>query len=159
MDDLNAASLADVKEWFKTYYGAANAVLVVAGDVQPEDVRKRVEHYFGDIAPGPVLKRTQSWVAKMDGEKRATLQDRVPQSRIYKTWNIPGYNTRDFTLLQLAAEVLASGKNSRLYKRLVYTDQIATSVSAGVGPFEIGSQLQLVATVKPGGDAAQVEKE
>jgi len=158
MDDLNAASLEDVKNWFKTYYGAANAVLVIAGDIEPEDVRKRVEHYFGDIAPGPVLKRTDSWIAKMSGEKRASLQDRVPQSRIYKTWNIPGYNTRDFTLLQLAGEVLSSGKNSRLYKRLVYTDQIATSVSAGVGPFEIGSQFQLVATVKPGGDVAAVEK-
>ena len=94
----------------------------------------------------------------MAGEKRASLQDRVPQARIYKTWNVPGYNTHDFTLLQLAAEVLASGKNSRLYKRLVYTDQIATSVSAGVGPFEIGSQFQLVATVKPDGDPAAVEK-
>ena len=82
----------------------------------------------------------------------------MPQARIYKTWNIPGYNTHDLTLLQLASEVLASGKNSRLYKRLVYTDQIATSVSAGVGPFEIGSQFQLVATVKPGGDPAAVEK-
>jgi len=158
MDDLNAASLEDVKNWFRTYYGAANAVLVIAGDVQPEDIRKRVEHYFGDIAPGPVLKRTDAWVARMSGEKRASLQDRVPQARVYKTWNIPGYNTRDFTLLQLAGEVLSSGKNSRLYKRLVYTDQIATSVSAGVGPFEIGSQFQLVATVKPGGDVAAVEK-
>jgi zinc protease len=158
MDDLNAASLDDVKNWFRTYYGAANAVLVIAGDVQPDDVRKRVEHYFGDIAPGPVLKRTDAWVARMSGEKRATLQDRVPQSRIYKTWNIPGYNTHDFALLQLAAEVLASGKNSRLYKRLVYTDQIATAVSASVGPFEIGSQFQLIATVKPGGDAHAVEK-
>jgi zinc protease len=158
MEDLNAASLEDVKGWFRQYYGAANAVLVIAGDVRPEDVRKRVEHYFGDIAPGPVLRRTDAWVAKMTGEKRATLQDRVPQARIYKTWNIPGYNTHDLALLQLASEVLASGKNSRLYKRLVYTDQIATSVSAGVGPFEIGSQFQLVATVKPGGDVAAVEK-
>jgi zinc protease len=158
MDDLNAASLEDVKSWFKTYYGAANAVLVIAGDVQPEEAREKVQHYFGDIDPGPVLKRTASWVAKMSGEKRASLQDRVPQARIYKTWNIPGYNTHDFTLLQLAAEVLASGKNSRLYKRLVYSDQSATSVSAGVGPFEIGSQFQLVATVKPDGDPAAVER-
>lgn len=158
MEDLNAASLDDVKGWFRQYYGAANAVLVVAGDVQPEDVKKRVEHFFGDIASGPVLKRTDTWVAKMSGEKRASLQDRVPQARIYKTWNIPGYNTHDLTLLQLASDVLASGKNSRLYKRLVYTDQIATSVSAGVGPFEIGSQFQVIVTVKPGGDPAAVEK-
>ena len=158
MEDLNAASLEDVKEWFRTYYGAANAVLVVAGDVQPEEVRKKVEHYFGDIGPGPVLERTQSWVAKMHGERRAMIQDRVPQARVYQVWNLPGYDTRDLALLQLAGEVLAGGKNSRLYKRLVYRDQIATSVSADIGPFEIGSQLQLVTTVKPGGDPAVAER-
>jgi zinc protease len=158
MEDLNAASLADVKEWFKNYYGAANAVLVIAGDVRPAEVKAKVEHYFGDIAPGPVLKHAQTWVAKMTGEKRSTLQDRVPQARVYKTWNVPGYNTRDSTLLQLVANVLAQGKNSRLYKRLVYTDQTATAVSADIGPFEIGSQFQVTATVKPGGDPRVVEK-
>jgi zinc protease len=158
MEDLNAASLDDVKEWFRTYYGAANAVLVIAGDVNPAEIRKKVDYYFGDIPSGPVIKRQQAWIAKMSGEKRAMLQDRVPQARVYKTWNIPGYSTRDYALLDLAADVLAAGKNSRLYKRLVYNDQIATSVSAGVGPFEIGSQLQITATVKPGGDAKAVEK-
>ncbi len=158
MDDLNAASLVDVKDWFKTYYGAANAVLVVAGDVKTEEVKAKVEHYFGDIAPGPVLKHAQTWVAKMTGEKRSTLQDRVPQARVYKTWNVPGYNTRDSALLQLVGNVLSEGKNSRLYKRLVYTDQIATSVSADIGPFEIGAQFQVTATVKPGGDPHAVEK-
>jgi zinc protease len=158
MDDLNAASLTDVQDWFKTYYGAANTVLVVAGDVQPQDVKAKVEHYFGDIPPGPVLTHATSWVAKMTGEKRATLQDRVPQARVYKVWNIPGYTTRDFTLLQLVADVLSEGKNSRLYKRLVYTDQTATSVSADIGPFEVGSQFQIAATVKPGGDSNIVEK-
>jgi zinc protease len=158
MEDLNAASLDDVKEWFRTYYGAANAVLVIAGDVNPAEIKQKVEHYFGDIPSGPVIRRQQAWVAKMSGEKRAMLQDRVPQARVYKTWNIPGYSTRDFALIDLAADVLAGGKNSRLYKRLVYDEQIATSVSAGVGPFEIGSQLQVVATVKPGGDVKAVEK-
>ena len=153
MEDLNAASLADVKDWFKTYYGAANAVLVIAGDVRSDDIKAKVEHYFGDIPPGPVLSHAQSWVAKMTGEKRAVLQDRVPQARVYKTWNIPGYDTRDYALLQLLTDILAQGKNSRLYKRLVYTDQIATSVGAEIGPFEIGSQMQITATVKPGGDA------
>ena len=159
MEDLNAASLADVKDWFKTWYGAANAVLVVAGDVRPEDIKAKVEHYFGDIPPGPVLSHARSSVAKMSGEKRAVLQDRVPQARIYKVWNIPGYNTRDYTLVQLVADVLAQGKNSRLYKRLVYKDQVATAVDAEIGPFELGSQLQITATVKPGGDSRVVEKE
>jgi zinc protease len=158
MADLNAASLDDVKEWFRTYYGAANAVLVLAGDITAEEAKKKVELYFGDIPSGPTIKRQQAWVAKMTGEKRAMMQDHVPQARIYKTWNIPGYNTHDFALLDLASDLLGSGKNSRLYKRLVYTDQIATSVSVGLGPFEIGSQFQITATVKPGGDPRAVEK-
>jgi zinc protease len=158
MEDLNAASLDDVKEWFRSYYGAANAVLVLAGDITPAEAKKKVELYFGDIGSGPVIKRQQAWVAKMSGEKRAMIQDRVPQARLYKTWNIPGYNTRDFTLLDLTSDLLGSGKNSRLYKRLVYQDQIATSVSVGIGPFEIGSQFQIVVTLKPGGDLRAVEK-
>jgi zinc protease len=157
-EDLNAASLDDVKEWFRTYYGAANAVLVIAGDVQPAEVRRKVEHYFGDIPAGPQLKRHQTWIAKMSGEKRATLEDRVPQARIHKVWNIPGFATHDFALLEVASNVLAGSKNSRLYKRLVHTDQVATSVAALVSALEIGSQLQVVATVKQGGDARVVEK-
>jgi len=158
MEDLNAASLDDVKEWFHTYYGAANATVVLAGDITVAEARKKVELYFGDIPSGPTIKRQEAWVAKMSGERRAMMQDRVPQARVYKTWNIPGSTTRDFTLLDVASDILGSGKNSRFYKRLVYKDQIATSVSVGVGPFEIGSQFQITATVKPGGDMAAVEK-
>jgi len=158
MDDLNAASLDDVKEWFRTHYGAANAVLVVAGDITVADAKAKVEKYFGDIPSGPVVKRQQEWIAKMTGTRRAMLQDNVPQARIYKVWNIPGYKQRDFTLMDMAADLLAGGKNSRLYKRLVYTDRTATNVTAFIGPFELGSQVQLVITVKPGSDPAAVEK-
>ena len=157
MEDLNAASLADVKEWFRTYYGAANVTLVLAGDIDPQQALKKVEHYFGDIPAGPVLKRQQSWIAKMSGERRASLQDRVPQARLYKVWNVPGVTERDFTLLDLYSDVLASGKNSRLYKRLVYQDQVATSVSAGLGPFELGSQFGLDVMAKPGVSLERVE--
>ena len=87
------------------------------------------------------------------------LQDRVPQARIYKMWNIPGYNTRDFTLLDIAADVLGSGKNSRLYKRLVYTDQTATSVSASASARSRSARSsRSSSTVKPGGDVRAVEK-
>ncbi|MFA5941858.1 MAG: pitrilysin family protein [Sinimarinibacterium sp.] len=157
-DDLNAASLDDVKQWFRDHYGAANAVLVIAGDIDPKQIKDKVEHYFGDIAPGPALKRHGAWVAKMSGDKRATLQDRVPQTRLFKTWNIPGFCETDANLLSLASDVLGSGKNSRLYERLVYRDQTATDVSVGLGPFEIGSQFQIDVMVKPGGDAAAVER-
>jgi zinc protease len=158
MDDLNAASLDDVKEWFRTHYGAANAVLVLAGDITVADAKAKVEKYFGDIPSGPVVKRQQEWIAKMTGTRRAMLQDNVPQARIYKVWNIPGYKHRDFTLMDMASDLLAGGKNSRLYKRLVYTDRTATNVTAFIGPFELGSQVQLVVTVKPGSDPAVVEK-
>jgi zinc protease len=158
MADLNAASLEDVKEWFRTYYGAANAVIVLAGDITLADAKQKVEKYFGDIAAGPVINRQEEWIAKMTGTRRAMVQDHVPQARIYKVWNIPGYKTRDFTLLDMTCDLIGNGKNSRLYKRLVYTDRTATAVAAEIGPFEIGSQIQLYVTVKPGSDPAAVEK-
>ncbi len=158
MGDLNAASLDDVKEWFRAYYGAANAVLVLAGDITAADAKAKVEKYFGDIPSGPVIKRQEDWIAKMSSTRRASLQDHVPQARIYKVWNTPGYKHRDFTLLDMASDLLATGKNSRLYKRLVYTDRTATAVAVFVGPFELGSQIQFVITVKPGEDPSKVEK-
>jgi zinc protease len=157
-EDLEAASLDDVKQWFRTHYGAANAVLVIAGDVDAEAVKKKVAHYFGDIAAGPVRQRHEAWVPRMQGEKRMVLQDRVPQTRMLKVWNVPGFCDPQANILSIAAGVLGDGKNSRLYERLVYRDQIATDVGAGLGPFEISSQFLVDVTVKPGGDAAAVER-
>jgi len=158
MEDLNAASLEDVKDWFRAYYGAANAVVVIAGDVTAADAKAKVEKYFGDIPSGPVIRRQEDWIAKMSGSRRAMIQDQVPQARIYKVWNIPGYRHRDFTLLDMTCDVLGGGKNSRLFKRLVYTDRTATNAAAYVGPSELGSQVEMVVTIKPGSDPAAVEK-
>ena len=148
MEDLNAASLDDVKEWFKTYYGAANATLTIAGDVKPEEVLAQVQKYFGWIPSGPPVARQEAWVAKRTGSHRQRAEDRVPQARIYKIWNIPQYGSRDATLLNLASDVLAQGKSSRLYKRLVYQDQIATDAHAYVDVNEIGGQFGIVATAR-----------
>ena len=158
MEDLNAASLDDVKEWFKTYYGPANATLVVAGDVKPEEALAKVQQFFGDIPSGPPVARHEAWVAKRTGTHRMKAQDRVPQARLYKVWNIPNYGTTEANYLNLAGDVLSSGKSSRLYKRLVYDDQIATEVNAGVDLSEIAGQFMIVATAKPGVDLAKVEK-
>jgi zinc protease len=158
MEDLNAASLGDVKTWFTNYYGAANAVLVLAGDIEPEAALKKAVQYFGDIPSGPPVARYQTWIPKIPGTRREKMSDRVPQARIYKVWNIPPYGEADTVYLDLASDVLASGKTSRLYKRLVYDDQIATSVSATVEPNEISGQFQIVATAVPGGDLARIEK-
>ena len=158
MEDLNAASLDDVKDWFKTYYGAANATLVVAGDVTPQDVLEKVKKNFGSIPSGPPVSRQEAWVAKRAGTHRQAAQDRVPQARLYKVWNIPQYGTTDGNMLDLVSDVLSSGKTSRLYKRLVYDDQIATDVSASVDLSEIAGQFMITATAKPGGDLVKVEK-
>lgn len=158
MEDLNAASLDDVKEWFRTYYGPNNAVLSIAGDVTLAAVKEKVEKYFGDIPPGPPIAKQNVWIAKMAGVHRGSVQDRVPQARVYMIWNVPKFGHGDAVALDLAASLLSSGKNSRLYKRLVYDDQIATDVTAFLWEREIGSQFYIQATVKPGGDAATVEK-
>ena len=158
MDDLNAASLEDVQEWFETYYGPNNAVIVVAGDVVPDEVLAKVEHYFGDIPPGPPISRPKSWTVKLDRDKREVMQDRVPQARIYKVWGGPTNTGEDSELLHLFGDVLASGKNSRLYERLVYNDQIATAVQAGMISNEIGGMFMATATAQPGGDLKAVEQ-
>ncbi|MGE5435654.1 MAG: M16 family metallopeptidase [Syntrophothermus sp.] len=158
MDDLNAAKLEDVHDWFKTYYGPNNAILVVAGDVNPEDIKQRVEKYFGDIPPGPPISKYESYVAKMSGTKRMITEDRVPQSRLYMVWNVPEWGNEELTYLDLASDVLTSGKNSRLYKRLVYEEQIATEVNAYYSGAEIGSQFQIVATAKPDVSLDKIEK-
>lgn len=158
MEDLNAASLSDVKQWFQTYYGPANSVLVVAGDVDPQVVRQKVEKYFGEIPPGPPVTRQRAWIAKMSGTHRAVMQDRVPQARIDKIWNIPEFGSADGDYLDLVSDVLAVGRTSRLYKRLVYDDQLATNVAAFVNPREIGGQFGIMAMARPGVTLERVEK-
>jgi zinc protease len=158
MEDLSAAALTDVHEWFKAYYGPNNAVIVIAGDIDPATARQKVEKYFGAIPPSPPIAKQDKWVAKMTGTHRGMMQDRVPQARIYKVWNVPEWGSAEADYLALVANVLASGKSSRLYKRLVYDDRIATDVQAFVFQKEIGSQFFIQGQVQPGGDLAAVER-
>jgi zinc protease len=158
LEDLDAASVDDVHQWFKDYYGAANAVISVVGDVDTEDVRKKMEEYFGDIPSGPPVARQQAWVAKRTETRRITMQDRVPQARVYKVWNIPEMGTPESDYLDMVADLMISGKNSRLYKRLVYEDQIATDVRGFAWERELGGIMVLYATAQPGQDLAAVEK-
>ena len=158
MEDLDSATIEDVREWFKTYYTPSNAVLVIAGDISAKDAYEKANHHFGEIPPGPPVAHQRAWVAKMTGEHREAVEDRVPQARLYKMWNVPGYGTPAADYLRLTGGVLSNGKNSRLYKRLVYDDQIATQVSAYLDEREIGSQFVVVATAKQGENLAKVEK-
>ncbi len=158
MEDLDAASLEDVHSWFETYYGAANAVLAIAGDIDTEEVKRKVETYFGDIPPGPPVERYDSWIARRGGSHRLAAQDRVPQARIYKAWNCPERGAPASDDLSLLSNVLVSGKTSRLYKRLVYEDQIATDVGGFYYARELGSLFIAWATAAPGQDPAAVER-
>ena len=158
MEDLSAASLEDVKTWFRTYYGPSNATLAIAGDITVEAARNKVEKYFGELPPGPPVAHFEAWVPKMSGARRQRVEDHVPLARLYKVWNVPGWGSRDEILLRLAARVLAEGRDSRLYKRLVYDEQVASAVSAFVDSREIASQFRIQATAKSGVDLSRVER-
>lgn len=158
MADLDAASMSDVQEWFKTYYGPNNVTVVLAGDITPAVAREKVEKYYGEIPAGPPIAKQEAWVAKRSGSHRGWVQDRVPQGRIYRVWNVPGFGTPEEAQLDLAAQILGRGKTSRLYKRLVYKDQIATSATSTNDTNEIAGQFDFTLTATPGGDLAKLDK-
>ncbi|MEO9077808.1 MAG: pitrilysin family protein [Rhodanobacter sp.] len=157
MADLNAASLTDVKQWFRDYYGAANTVIVLAGDITPAVAKEKMLKYFGDIAAGPRVPRPQPWVAGRDKSARGTLTDNVAQARIYREWNVPGRGSNDENQLELAAAVLGGSKTSRLYQRLVYQDKLADDVSVDVEKNMLASMFELQVDVKKGVDPQKVE--
>lgn len=150
MDDLSAASMDDVKEWFRTYYGPNNAVITIAGDVKAEEVLEKVKKYFGDIPASPPIAKFTKNIAKMTGTTFQQAQDRVPQARLQKTWNVPGWGSAELTQLNLLGDILTSGKSSRLYKRLVLDEELASNVYYYTNESEIGGQFFLIADAKPG---------
>ena len=158
MEDLNAATLDDVKHWFQTYYGPNNATLVLAGDIDLATARPKVQHFFGDIPPGPPLVVRERWIPDAVPASRIVMQDRVPQARIYKVWRGPEWRSDDTPLLELADAVLTSGKSSRLYHRLVYVDQIATDVGAYPIDGEIAGGYVVYATAAEDQALATVER-
>ncbi|MGN6512976.1 MAG: M16 family metallopeptidase [Lysobacteraceae bacterium] len=157
MTDLNAASLEDVKNWFRTWYGPNNAVLVLAGDIDLATAKDKVAKYFGDIPATPTMAQPKVDVAKHTASTRETMTDKVPQARVYRVWNVPEYGQPDLDRLALFAQVLGGSKSSRLDKRLVFDDKLADRVSAGVSSSQLGSNFYISADVKQGVDPAKVE--
>ena len=159
MDDLDQASLDDVRSWFERYYGPNNATIVITGDVDPAQVRERVEHFFGDIPPGPPIVRQTRWIPALTGDQRIQIEDRVPQARLYKVWSAPEWGTRDGLLLELLDGVLTGGKTSRLYRRFVYDQQIATDVSSFYLDNEIAGVFGIAITAQPGQALSDIERQ
>ena len=154
----NAASFKDVQEWFRTYYGPSNVVLVLSGDIDAKTAKEKVEKYFGDIPPGPPVTHQQVWIAKMTGTHREITQDRVPLPRLYEIWNVPQFASADADYLDLVSSCLGNGKTSRLYKRLVYNDQIASDVTVYNDSREIAGQFVIQVTAAPGHNLDEIEK-
>ncbi|MCP5146081.1 MAG: insulinase family protein [Gammaproteobacteria bacterium] len=157
MEDLNAASLDDVKEWFRTYYGAANAVIVLAGDVTAEQARPLVEKYFGNIEAGPALTRVIAEIPTRDHDTEEVMYERVPQTRIYRGWVIPGRTEQDRAVMELAARILGTDKNSRLYQELIYKNQLASNVSVYVEEHLLASNFMVEVTLRPEAFTTEVE--
>lgn len=157
MDDLDAATLDDVREWFKAYYGPNNAVLVIAGDIGAEEAFAKARQYFGELAPVPPITRPGTWVPRLAEERLITMQDRVPQARLYQAWTGPSWGTADARHLGLAAAVLAGDRNSRLYQRLVYRDRLASDVSLETLALEMAGITELVVSAQPGVELATIE--
>ena len=158
MDDLTAASYQDVVNFFKSYYSPGNASLVIAGDIDPVKTRALVEKWFSDVPTGKPVPPMAPPAASLTEEKRIVLEDRVQLPRIYLAWLSPALFRPGDAELDVLASVLAGGKNSRLYKRLVYDLQIAQDVSALQESSELGSTFQIQATARPGHTLTELEQ-
>ncbi len=156
--DLHAARIDDVRRFFSTYYHPANASIAIAGDVETGPVLDLVRRYFEELAPGPRVAPVRPEAPALAGETRLLLEDRVELPRVYVAWLTPPMFADDDAELDLAADILANGKTSRLYKRLVYEQRAATDVSAAQNSREAGGFLQIAATAAPGRTLAELER-
>ena len=150
MDDLSAASLDDVVEFFRTYYAPNNASLVVAGDIDIDRTRALVEKWFGDIPRGPEVPPLAPAPASLREVRRKTITDRVQLPRLYLAWHSPALYAPGDATLDIVSELLSGGKTSRLYRRLVYDLQIAQDVFAFQQSRALGGVYLIVATARPG---------
>lgn len=156
MADLDAASLDDVKTWFRSWYGPNNAVLVLAGDIDLATAKEKALRYFGDIPASATLKDMATRVPKRERDTEETIGDRVPQARVYRAWPVAQFGAADGTDLALFAQVLGGSAASRLDERLVHRDRIADSASVSINDAEISGTLVIVANVKQGVEPAKV---
>jgi zinc protease len=158
MEDLSAASYEDVVNFFRTYYAPSNATLVVAGAIEPARARQLVEKWFSDVKPGPAPRPLAIPSALLTGVQRKTMTDRVQLPRLTLAWLTPRHLEPGDAALDLVADVLAGGKNSRLYKRLVYELEIAQDVSAFQISRDLSSTFEIVATPRPGRTVEELQK-
>jgi zinc protease len=161
MEDLDAATLADVQSFFRTHYRPSNAVLTVVGDVEPDDAFGRVERYFGRLNGGPKpMKRTTEPLGPLSGSERGETSGVVPAEAVYLSWRLPQRGTREFDAIDLAFSVLGHGQTSRLHKTLVRGTERAESASASTLGLIGGNSNGIVyARARDGGPVEQLEED
>ncbi|MEH3046353.1 MAG: pitrilysin family protein [Sphingomonas adhaesiva] len=159
MADLDAASLADVKDWFRSHYGPNNAVLVLAGDIDLATARAKVEQYFGAIPAGPKSVAPPAPIpASLPGAASEVMKDRVAATMVMKAWTVPGINDKDAAALDVAAGVLGGLASSRFDNVLVKGEKLAVQASAANQSMAQLGMFQILAIVRPGVDPAMVSK-
>jgi zinc protease len=157
MEDLTAASMDDVRDFFQRYYVPNNATLVLAGDFDPQQARRLIENYFGSIKRGAPVRRGDAPQPKLEREVRERMEDRVSLERLYLNWHGVRFFSPDDAALDVLASILASGKGSRLYKSLVYEKQLAQDVYAEHESRQIAGLFGIVSTAKPGKSLDEIE--
>ncbi len=158
MEDLTAASYEDVVGFFKSYYAPSNATLAVAGDINPAETRRLVENWFSDIGAGASVAPISIPGVALTDVRKKTITDRVQLSRVYLAWLTPPIYAPGDAALDVVSSILSGGRNSRLYKRLVYDMQIAQSVNAYQGSQALSSAFVVEATARPGRTIEEIQK-
>jgi zinc protease len=158
MEDLAAATLDDVSQFFRTYYTPSNASLCIAGDFDPRIAKALVEKYFASIPPGPPIERPSAWTPRLDRVRRVTAEDNVTLPRVYMAWHSPAVYAPGDAEMDLAALALGRGKTSRLYKALVYEQQIAQDVSVTQYSREIAGCFVIEVTARAGHALDEIEE-
>ncbi|QUL39420.1 insulinase family protein [Erythrobacter sp. JK5] len=157
MADLDAASMEDVRSWFRDKYGPNNATLVLAGDVSAAEARPLVEKWFGPIARGPVNNPAQAEIPTLSEDVRSIMKDKVAATNITKYWHAPGITSEELAALNIGASILGGLASSRLDEVLVRDEQLAVGVGAGNFDFQRTGILLVSATLKPGVELATLE--
>jgi zinc protease len=156
-EKLDSVTLDDMKAWHRKYYGAANATLIVTGDVELEDVREKMETYFAEIPPGPPVEKTERWIAEHDETRRRRLTASVSAPRLRMAWNVPPWGSPAADYLGLTRRLLAGEGTARLRQRLVEEENLATEVEADLEAQEIGSLFTVDVTASEGADLRRIE--
>lgn len=157
-EDLTAASVDDVKDFFHTYYTPNNLSLAITGDFDPAEAKRLIAKYFGPIPPGPPLDRPKHWVAELNGEKILDVKDHIPQERTYFAWPAPAFFDPGDADLDLVSLILTDGLSARLNKTLVYEKQICSDAVSFENGAEIAGYFVVWVTARQDASLAQAEQ-